>query len=187
MFLHFHYDKEQLVNGTRLHILTSDWKPGDDAMTALVTGQLVLGDDRCMRLAAPDGTQVDLVWPADYEATVQRIGQTDQLKVYDTERDIVARSSDHIELGGGSPGRPVRRPALRARGRHRGFPRAVQGDDHRRRLGLPGGSWQAMLLSPLIATSHVASLAVSWFGHGERMVVGPEPGIGRRAPRLGPW
>ena len=101
-YLHFHYDKEQLVNGTRLHILTSDWKVGDASDGALVTGQLVLGDDRCMRLAAPDGSQVDLVWPADYEATVLRNGQTDQLKVYDTERTIVARSSDHIELAGGS-------------------------------------------------------------------------------------
>jgi hypothetical protein len=100
-YLHFHYDKEQLVNGTRLHILTSDWKAGDASDDALVTGQLVLGDDRCLRLAAPDGTQVDLVWPADYEATVLRNGQTDQLKVYDTERDIVARSGDHIQLGGG--------------------------------------------------------------------------------------
>jgi hypothetical protein len=99
-FLHFHYDKEQLVAGTRLHILTSDWKPGDDAATAQATGQLVLGDDGCLRLAAPDGTQVDLVWPADYEATVQRVGRADQLKVYDPDRDIVARSSDHIELGG---------------------------------------------------------------------------------------
>jgi hypothetical protein len=99
-FLHFHYDKEQLVNGTRLHILTSDWKVGDDGATAEETGQLVLGDDRCMRLATADGSQVDLVWPHDYEATVLRNGVTDQLKVYDTDRSIVARSSDHIELGG---------------------------------------------------------------------------------------
>jgi hypothetical protein len=102
VFLHFHYDKEDLVSGNRLQILTSDWKVGDDSGDALVTGQLVLGDDRCMRLEAPDGTLVDLVWPADYEATEQIVGRADQLKVYDTERGIVARSSDHIELGGGS-------------------------------------------------------------------------------------
>ena len=100
-FLHFHYDKEDLVDGKPLQILTSDWKPGDASDGALVTGQLALGDDGCMRLGATDGTQVDLVWPADYEATVQRVGQAEQLKVYDTARNIVARSSDQIELGGG--------------------------------------------------------------------------------------
>jgi hypothetical protein len=97
-FLHFHYDKEQLVSGSRLHILTSDWKPGDSAMTALATGRLRLGDDGCLRLAAPDGTTVDPVWPAGYEATVQR---GDQLLVYDPDRDIVARSGDTIQVGGG--------------------------------------------------------------------------------------
>jgi hypothetical protein len=95
-FLHFHYDKEQLVSGTRLHILTSDWTPDDPAMTALATGQLALGDDGCLRL----GT-TELVWPKDYEATVQRVGSADQIKVYDPARDIVARSAQTIELGGG--------------------------------------------------------------------------------------
>jgi hypothetical protein len=99
-YLHFHYDKEQLVKGTRLHILTSDWKPGDPSGGALVTGQLAL-DDGCMRLGAADGSQVDLVWPADYEATEQVVGKADQLKVYDPDRNIVARSSDHVELAGG--------------------------------------------------------------------------------------
>jgi hypothetical protein len=100
-YLHFHYDKEQLVSGDRIPILTSDWTPDDDAMDALATGELVLGDDGCMRLSADDGTQVELVWPADYEATVQRVGPSDQLKVYDPDRDIVARSSQTLELGGG--------------------------------------------------------------------------------------
>jgi len=101
-YLHFHYNKEQLVSGTKLQILTSDWTPGDDAMTAQLTGQLVLGDDGCLRLSGSDGTTTDLVWPKDYEATVQRVGPTDQLKVYDPARDIVARSAQTLELGGGS-------------------------------------------------------------------------------------
>jgi hypothetical protein len=100
-YLHFHYDKEQLVAGDRLHILTSDWEPGDPADDALATGELVLGDDRCLRLAAADGTEVELVWPQDYEATVQNVGGSEQLKVYDVDRDIVARSSQKLELGGG--------------------------------------------------------------------------------------
>ena len=100
-YLHFHYDKEQLVDGDRIRILTSDWTPDDAAMTALATGELVLGDDGCLRLGVADGSQVELVWPADYEATVQRVGSDDQLKVYDPDRDIVARSGQTIELGGG--------------------------------------------------------------------------------------
>jgi hypothetical protein len=101
-FLHFHYDKEQLVAGDRIHILTSDWKPGDPSQLALATGELVLGDDGCLRLDAGGATEVELVWPKDYEATVQRVGRVDQLKVYNPDRDIVARSSQTIELGGGS-------------------------------------------------------------------------------------
>jgi hypothetical protein len=95
-FLHFHYDKEQLVAGDRIHILTSDWTPADAAQDALVRGELTLGDDGCLRL---DSTE--LVWPRDYEATVQRVGPSDQLKVYNPDRDIVARSSQTLELGGG--------------------------------------------------------------------------------------
>jgi hypothetical protein len=100
-YLHFHYDKEQLVNGDRLHILTSDWLPGDPAQHDVVAGQLRYGDDHCMRLDAGAGQTVDLVWPAGYEATVQRVGVTDQLKVYDPARDIVARSALNVELSGG--------------------------------------------------------------------------------------
>ena len=37
-YLHFHYDKEQLVDGDRIHILTSDWTPGDGGMDALARG-----------------------------------------------------------------------------------------------------------------------------------------------------
>ena len=101
-YLHFHYDKEQLVRGTKLHVLTSDWVPGDDAADALVTGQLELGDDQCVRLAGDDGTTVDLVWPKDYEAAVEQSQQGSRVSVYDPDRDVVARSSDvHLQLGGG--------------------------------------------------------------------------------------
>jgi hypothetical protein len=99
-YLHFHYDKEQLVSGDRLHILTSDWQPGDPSMHALTSGRLVL-DDGCLRLETADGAQVDLVWPAGYEATEQRVGPSNQLKVYDPDRDIVARSEQTLGFGGG--------------------------------------------------------------------------------------
>jgi hypothetical protein len=95
-FLHFHYDQEDLVDGQSIPILTSDWTPRDDAMTAQARGELTLGDDGCLRLGS-----TDLVWPKGYEATVQRVGPSDQVKVYDPDRDIVARSGDTIEVGGG--------------------------------------------------------------------------------------
>jgi hypothetical protein len=100
--LHFGYDKEDLVKGTRLPILTSDWKPGDPADDALFKGDLMLGDDGCTYLASADGTRSAIVWPAGFEATVQHVGQADQLKVYDTDRTIVARSEESIQFGGGS-------------------------------------------------------------------------------------
>jgi hypothetical protein len=100
-YLHFHYNKEQLVSGTRLQLLTSDWKPGDEAMTDVVTGQLARDDSGCLQLQTKASGTVYLVWPADFEATVQRVGPTDQIKVYNPDRDIVARSSDTIQLGGG--------------------------------------------------------------------------------------
>ena len=100
-YLHFHYDKEQLVSGQRVPILTSLWEPGDDSMDAAFTGKLVLASG-CLQLEASDGTLATVVWPADYEATVQRVGPSDQVKVYDTDRNIVARSDDTIRFGGGS-------------------------------------------------------------------------------------
>jgi len=101
-FLRFHYDKEQLVRGTKLHLVTSDRTPGDGADQALITGQLALGDDQCLRLTSEDGTTVDLVWPKDYEAAVEQSQQGPRVSVYDPDRDVVARSSDrHLQLGGG--------------------------------------------------------------------------------------
>ena len=95
-FLHFMYDKEDLVDGTIVPILTSDWEPDDPAQLAAFGGELTLDEDGCVRV----GGEV-VVWPKDYEATVQRVGDSDQLKLYDPDRDIVARSGDVVGLGGG--------------------------------------------------------------------------------------
>jgi len=99
-YLHFHYDKEQLVSGERIPILTSGWRAGDDAATAQIEGKLVLGDDGCLRLATSDGSEITPVWPADFEASVQRVGSGDQVRVYDTERNVVARGGDVVSTGG---------------------------------------------------------------------------------------
>jgi hypothetical protein len=94
--LHFGYDKEDLVKGQRLPLLTSDWKPGDPSSGASLSGELQLDDAGCVRV----GDNV-VVWPADYEATVQHVGQSDQLKLYDPDRDTVGRSDETIQVGGG--------------------------------------------------------------------------------------
>ncbi len=94
--LHFNYDKEDLVKGRRIPILTSDWTPGQPAEDALLSGDVTLADG-CVLV----GDQV-VVWPKDFEATVQRVGRSDQVRIYDADRDIVARSGETIEVGGGS-------------------------------------------------------------------------------------
>jgi hypothetical protein len=95
-FLHFNYDKEDLVDGTPVPILTSDWEPGDAGHDAFFGGQITYGDDGCVRV----GGEV-VVWPHGYEATVQHVGSSDQLKIYDPDRHIVGRSGQTIETGGG--------------------------------------------------------------------------------------
>jgi hypothetical protein len=94
--LHFGYDKEDLVDGRKVALLTSDWEPGDAGDGAALSGELTYDDDGCVRV----GGEV-VVWPKDFEATVQRVGPTDQLKIYDPAREIVARSGNVLSLGGG--------------------------------------------------------------------------------------
>jgi hypothetical protein len=94
--LHFNYDKDDLVKGRRVPILTSDWTPDQPADDALLSGEVTLADG-CVLV----GDQV-VVWPKDFEATVQRVGPSDQVRIYDPDRDIVARSGETIEVGGGS-------------------------------------------------------------------------------------
>jgi hypothetical protein len=94
--LHFNYDKEDLVKGRRIPILTSDWTPDQAAGDAPLSGEVTLADG-CVLV----GDQV-LVWPKDFEATVQRVGRSDQLRIYDPGRDIVARSGETIEVSGSS-------------------------------------------------------------------------------------
>lgn len=94
--LHFNYDKEDLVKGSLVPVLTSDWEPGDPGATAQLSGEVVL-DNGCVKVG-----ESFVVWPKDFEVTVQRVGQVDQVKVYDPDRDIVARTGNVIEVGGGN-------------------------------------------------------------------------------------
>jgi hypothetical protein len=99
--LYINYDPENVVSGKRVPILTSTWKPGDPSQQALVSGQLTLGEDGCVHLIASDGSQFDAVWPFDYEATVGTGSTVNRLKLYDTDRKIVARGGDQVQMGGG--------------------------------------------------------------------------------------
>ena len=51
-------------------------------------------------------------------------------------------------------------------------------------VGLEGGIGQVLLLALLIAVSHVVSLAVNWFGRGERLVVGSGTAAFAPYPRM---
>lgn len=98
--VYINYDPEDVVSGKRVPILTSTWKPGDQHDNTLIRGELTLGDDGCVHLIAADGTQVEVVWPFDYEATVDTGSTGDRLKLYDTDRKIVARGGDQVQMGG---------------------------------------------------------------------------------------
>jgi hypothetical protein len=94
--LHFNYDPEDVVTGQRVPIMTSDWREGDDAALAEVSGVLTLTPAGCVVLTQPDGSELSVVWPFDFEATV--LNQA--LKLYDTDRTIAARGGDTIAAGG---------------------------------------------------------------------------------------
>ena len=51
-------------------------------------------------------------------------------------------------------------------------------------VGLVGGIGEVLLLSLVIAVSHVVSLGVNWFGRGERLVVGPGTAMVAPYPRM---
>jgi hypothetical protein len=96
--LHFNYDPEDNVEGQRVPILTSSWIPGQPSDGQTIAGELDLGADGCVELTAADGATLTPVWPSGWEATVQE----GQLRLYDPERAIVARSGDQVQMTGGT-------------------------------------------------------------------------------------
>jgi hypothetical protein len=102
--LHFNYDPEDVVTGTRVPVLTSNWKPGDPGGSTTLEGVLTLGDDDCVSVVAPDGTATAVVWPFDFEATYDPATSEvpRRLKLYDIDRTIAARSGDTVRVQGES-------------------------------------------------------------------------------------
>lgn len=100
--LHFNYNPEDVVTGTRVPIMTSAWRDGDAGGSDTIEGVLSLGSDECVHLTTPDGTDLSVVWPFDFEATYDppTPEQPDRLKLYDTDRTIAARAGDTIRAQG---------------------------------------------------------------------------------------
>jgi hypothetical protein len=94
--LHFNYDPEDNVEGTRVPILTSSWIPGQPSSGQTIAGEVTLTTDGCVELTDADGGTLAVVWPSGWEATVQE----GQLRLYDPERAIVARSGDLVQMTG---------------------------------------------------------------------------------------
>jgi hypothetical protein len=94
--LHFNYDPEDNVDGERVPLLVSNYIPGQDTAGALIAGDLTLDDDGCVRLLQADGSELTAVWPAGWEATQVK----GDLRLYDTDRSIVAQGGDSVQMGG---------------------------------------------------------------------------------------
>lgn len=77
---------------------TNDWKPGEPANQALLTGTLTLDENGCVVLDSPAGTRTYATWPSGYTATSDEDGQVTLL---DSDGNPVARSGDTIQMGGG--------------------------------------------------------------------------------------
>lgn len=84
-------------SGTPVPLMTSSYKPGVPGDNALIAGVLALGGDGCVYLDAPDGTQLPVVWPAEYTA---RRTTTGDLTLYDPDDNVVAHDGDQIRTGG---------------------------------------------------------------------------------------
>lgn len=96
--------------GSPVSIPTSDWQPGDDSMDALLSGTLRADEAGCPFIDAGSG-KVTLVWPQGY--TAARVGNGD-IVVSAPSDQVVARTGDHMSLGGGQVPVDQKQPCLDA-------------------------------------------------------------------------
>ncbi|MCW2766039.1 MAG: hypothetical protein JWO11_1998 [Nocardioides sp.] len=92
-----HHD-EVVLPGQPVPLLTSSWKPGNASDGALIGGVLQLGQDGCVHLTQPDGSQLTPVWPAEYTARRSADGS---LTLYDPHDGAIAHDGDQLRMGGG--------------------------------------------------------------------------------------
>ena len=95
VLLRLNYDDDDLVAGTRVPLLTSDWEDGDDGADAALSGEVTLSDDGCVLVG-----DTTVVWPRDFVASRQEVGRGEVVKVYDPDRAVVASSGQTVETGG---------------------------------------------------------------------------------------
>jgi hypothetical protein len=95
-------------HGSPISIPTSDWQPGDDSMAALLSGTLRADGAGCPFVDAGSG-KVMLVWPQGY--TAARVGNGD-IVVSAPSDQVVARTGDHVSIGGGEVPVDGKQPCL---------------------------------------------------------------------------
>ena len=84
-----------------LPLSTSDWRPGDDAQRAQLSGVLQVDEKGCLYVAGPDGHGIDVVWPAGWAAHRLRDGS---VELREDHGQVQALTGQHITAGGGQAG-----------------------------------------------------------------------------------
>lgn len=85
------------ITGVAVALSTSEWRPGDGGMEALIQGRVAVTRDGCVHMGSGK-ERVDVVWPADYTASRERDGS---VAIYDPHGVVVAKTGHVFEAGGG--------------------------------------------------------------------------------------
>lgn len=83
--------------GTAVELPTSNWRPGDGGMRALIHGTLSTDGRGCVVLRHGGG-KTAVLWPADYSALIDTDGR---LHLLGPDGTAVARDGDEVSMGGG--------------------------------------------------------------------------------------
>lgn len=85
-------------SGQLVDLPTNQWRPGQLALEARISGTLGLDENDCVVLYHPSGgARTYASWPAGYTATVE----ADGVHLFDADDTEVARQGDEVEMGGG--------------------------------------------------------------------------------------
>lgn len=77
----------------------STWQPDDPAMAALMTGELLVGDDGCVRVRDEGGRVSPVLWPTGWTASTEDPATV--VVVKDPTGATRYRTGERVELGGG--------------------------------------------------------------------------------------
>jgi len=79
-----------------IKVPTSDWKPGQDGGSSLISGVLSIDRDRCVYLQATEG-RLWPVWPAGYRGKLDEAGH---VTLYDGGDNVVGRDGERLQATG---------------------------------------------------------------------------------------